>query len=283
MKKIALTSLIAMFAAGGASAANVIDGNPLYMPKAGHFYSETDLSSHTGKQDIKSWALAEEFGYGITNKLAVNIATEIVDERSFDQWAWTDLSLGLAYRMVDAGHWKADLLGQYLVTPIWGNHMSFLKAGTSDFETGTDYMWAVGVRGGYVASNWTIAGHALFEYMNTESFNWSEEQGKRGVHALVLGLDGQYVINSHWSVLAGVEYMGIVDNQWRGVPGEAAKVKNAGAWTGELGVNYNIDAAKYVGLYVSGDMQHKVKDDVAQSAWKVQNGFGFGAKFGVDF
>ena len=39
MKKIALTSLLSVFAVSGAYAANTIDGNPLYMPKAGHFYS----------------------------------------------------------------------------------------------------------------------------------------------------------------------------------------------------------------------------------------------------
>ena len=47
MKKIALTSLLAVFTASGAMAANVIDGNPLYMPGQNHFYSVTNLSSHT--------------------------------------------------------------------------------------------------------------------------------------------------------------------------------------------------------------------------------------------
>ena len=41
MKKLALTSLLAMFAVSGANAANVIDGNPLYMPEQNHFYSVT--------------------------------------------------------------------------------------------------------------------------------------------------------------------------------------------------------------------------------------------------
>ena len=53
MKKVALTSLIAMFAFAGAHAANVIDGNPLYMPKAGHFYSVSDLGSHS--EHLERW------------------------------------------------------------------------------------------------------------------------------------------------------------------------------------------------------------------------------------
>ena len=52
MKKIALTSLLAVVAASAAHASiNVIDGNPLYMPMKGHFYSETSLSSDTNNVD----------------------------------------------------------------------------------------------------------------------------------------------------------------------------------------------------------------------------------------
>ena len=58
MKKIALTSLLAVFAAAGANAANVIDGNPLYKPRAGHFYSVTDLYSHS--EDSETWTLIHQ-------------------------------------------------------------------------------------------------------------------------------------------------------------------------------------------------------------------------------
>lgn len=37
MKKLALTSLFAVFAVSGAHAANIIDGNPLYRPDQGRF------------------------------------------------------------------------------------------------------------------------------------------------------------------------------------------------------------------------------------------------------
>ena len=73
MKKLALTSLLAVFAVSGAHAANVIDGNPLYLPGANHFYSVSTIGSHTGHNDLKSWTMGEEFGYGITNKFAIII------------------------------------------------------------------------------------------------------------------------------------------------------------------------------------------------------------------
>ena len=83
MKKIALTSLIAMFAFAGAHAANVIDGNPLYMPKAGHAYSVTSLASHT---EGTPYTLGEEFGYGITDKLAVALETSATENKAFDEY-----------------------------------------------------------------------------------------------------------------------------------------------------------------------------------------------------
>lgn len=261
MKKIALTSLIAMFAFAGAHAANVIDGNPLYMPKKGHAYSVTTLGSHSGSEEIKSWGAEEEFGYGITDKLAVTVDTTVTDERSFDQWAWDDMSFGLTFRALEKGAWKLDLVGGYGVGPVWDNHRPFLD------KDDTGYAWTVGVRGGYAASNWTVAGHALFNYLNTESFNWNDD----GMHVWQLGVDAQYVMCPHMNVVAGVEYTGLTDS-W---------AKNAGSWDATLGLNFNIDTTKYVGVYVGAEMDHQ--GGANNDEWDVQNGFNFGAKFGIDF
>ena len=267
MKKIALTSLIAMFAFAGAHAANVIDGNPLYMPKAGHFYSISDLGSHS--EHTESWGLREEFGYGITDKLAVDVATTITDDQSFDKWSWNEMSFDLTFRALNKGNWKLDLIGKYEVDPVWGDHEPFLD------EDYTSYTWKAGVRGGYTSARFTVAGHAMFNYENTESFNWNEKAGKEGVHTVDLGLDGQLVLCDRWNLVAGVNYTGRLDDEDHGVPG--ATIKNAGAWEGMFGANFNIDATKFVGMYVKGTMHHATGD------WKTDDGFGFGAKFGIDF
>ncbi len=284
MKKLALSSLIAVFAVSGAHAANVIDGNPLYMPKANHFYSVTDLNSHTnkypnGEKQINTWNLGEEFGYGITDKLTVLVKTVLSEDDSFDQAQWGEMSFGAAFRALDKGAWKLDVLGAYAVDPVWGDHMPFLKSGTDAQGTGTEYTWTAGVRGGYTTSRFTVAGKALFNYWNTESFNWDEDEGFQGVHYLTLGLDGQFVLCDKLNLVAGVEYTGYMDKEWRGVPGN--KVKNAGTWDGTFGVNYNIDSTKFVGAYVSGSMNHQ--GGTKHDEWKADKGFGFGAKFGIDF
>ena len=87
MKKIALTSLLAMFAVSGAQAAakNVMDGNPLYMPKAGHFFSETTLASQT--EETRDWTLGERFGFGVTDNFAIALQTSMSELNGFANFA----------------------------------------------------------------------------------------------------------------------------------------------------------------------------------------------------
>lgn len=290
MKKIALTSLLAVFAAAGANAANVIDGNPLYMPTKGNFYSVTDLYSHT---EGTPYTLAEEFGYGVTNQLAIDVKTSLSENRAFDRYSWDGLSLKATFRALDRGAWKLDAYGEYaagassLVARVNGNGGALMYYPDADDETSwfdkdaTSYTWTAGVRGGYTTARWTVAGHAAFSYLNSETLNW----GDKGTHMLTLGVDGQFVLDSHWNLVAGVEYVGITNDHFAyDGDEEPGKVKNAGLWTGTFGVNYNIDATKFVGAYINGTMDHW-KGDVTkgEKGWGFEDGFGFGAKFGIQF
>ena len=283
MKKLALTSLMAVFAVSGAMAANVIDGNPLYMPGQNHFYSVTTMGTHT-KADDTPWGLGEEFGYGILNNLAVNVTTSLSENKAFDEYAWDDFGAKLTFRALDMNGWKLDVYGEYALNGLYTHPKPAGQDAWFDKDE-TEYAWTAGVRGGFVGSNWTVAAHTEFMYLNTESFNWNEGAGKQGVHVFVFGLDGQYVLNDSFSLLAGVEYTGIMDKEWLGIDG--AKVENEGEWFGELGVNYNIDATKYVGLYINGTMNHWKGDDSsmpgAKKGWGFEDGFGYGVRFGIDF
>lgn len=282
MKKIALTSLLAVFAAAGANAANIIDGNPLYMPTKGNFYSVTDLYSHS--ETTKDWTLGEEFGYGITDKLAVAVSTDFFegaeeagDDEAFDTYGLGNVALKATFRALDMGAWKVDAYGKYATegATIFGH--SDIADDTKWFDEDLiDYSWTVGVRGGFATPVFTVAGHLEFVYSNTESFNWDDE----GMHAWKLGVDGQYVIDRNWNLVAGVEYTARTDDG----------LKNAGTWFGEVGANYNIDATKYVGVYVNAVMDHWKGDVVdgmpvvgAEKGWGFEDGFGFGAKFGIQF
>ena len=82
MKKLALTSLMAVLAMSGANAANIIDGNPLYRPGEGRFYSITGVESHT--KAVDEVLLGEEFAYGISDDLAVVVGTTAGQADWFD-------------------------------------------------------------------------------------------------------------------------------------------------------------------------------------------------------
>ncbi len=266
MKKIALTSLIAMFAVAGAHAANVIDGNPLYMPKAGHFYSVTALESHTKAADAV--ALGEEFGYGIMDNWSVEVNTSLSQEDWFDKGEWDSLGLKTAFRFIDVSNWKMDLVGSYEVGPVWDGHDGFLK-GRFLAKEDSIYTWMVGLRGGYTAGDFTIAGHVNMFYLNEESFNWDDKS--LGVHFINAGLDAQLVLNSHWNLVAGADYAKMLDHY----------SETTGEWELTFGANYNIDATKYIGAYITKEVQHeKVTND---GDWQFQDGFGLGVKFGIDF
>lgn len=260
MKKLALTSLLTVMAFGGANAANIIDGNPLYRPDEGRFYSVTSVGSHT--KAVDEVGIAEEFAYGITDKLAVVLETSAGQADWFDVMSWNTLGIGLNYRMLDQGAWKADLMAGYSMAPVWGDHMSFMD------KDATLYDWTVGVRGGYVGEGFTIAGHVMFDYVGTESFNWDERDG--GLHLMRFGVDGQLLLSDSWNLVAGAEYTAWIDgDMWN---------LNLGTWDFTLGANYNIDETKFVGAYITKEMEH-----VAEGDWEVADGFGFGVKFGIDF
>lgn len=269
MKKIFLTSLLAVFAASGAQAANIIDGNPIYMPRAGHFYSVTDLSSHSENNEV--WTLGEEFGYGVSDKLAINLKTSFVERDGFDDYAWNDLALKATFRAFADGNIVADVYGGYSAgpnAPLAGGLVAHSKALDDTFWFDKDligYTWTAGARLGYTSGAFTVAGHMEYAYSNTESFNWNDEGWMN--HALKLGLDGQFVIDPSWNLVAGAEYTGYMDDE----------ADDSGVWTGYFGVNYNIDATKFVGAYVNGRMAHATGD------WEMDDGFGFGMKFGIDF
>lgn len=258
MKKIALTSLLAVFAVSGAHAANVINNNPLYRPEAGQFYSVTGLGADS--RNTSRVVLEENFGYGLTDRVAANITTSASESDWFDNGAWDHIGVGLNVRAVDMGNWKGDIFGSYNAMSLgtWGDDDSWFD------EDVTAYKWTAGVRAGYATAGWTVAGHVAFDYYNSESFNWDDE----GAHMLRFGLDGQLVLNQNWNLIAGVEYNADYDN-WS---------DNVGYWTGKFGANYNFDADKFVGAYITKHMDHN-----GAGNWEVDDGFGFGATFGIQF
>jgi hypothetical protein len=280
MKKIALTSLLAVVAASAAHASvNVIDGNPLYMPMKGHFYSETSLSSHT--QNVDEVTLGEKFGYGITDRLAVSVNTSMSESYWFKGNkaneenvglgnSWNELGADITWRVINDNAWKLDVMGGFEMDPIWGDHVPFLD------KDATLYTWKAGVRGGYVNNDWTLSAHANFIYANTEAFNWGDDDatyldGEFWMnHILNLGVAGHWTMSDTWSAYAGADYYKILDHY--------NDVENKGHWDLTLGLNMNIDTTKYVGAYLTKTIEREEDGEML-----IEDGYGFGVKFGIDF
>ena len=270
MKKLALTSLLAVFAISGANAANVIDGNPLYMPKAGHFYSVSSVDSSTNNVDV--FTFGEHVGYGIMDRWSFELGTSITGDDWFTKTQWNELSANTTVRFVDNTNWKWDVMGGYAVSPIWADGGKFMHSSFFGIEN-TEYTWTYGLRAGYAAGDLTIAGHIASDYTNTESFNWRN----KGWHMLRAGVDAQYLLSDEWNLVGGAEYIKSLNRY----------SEELGKWKLTFGANYNIDETRFVGFYVSKDVVHKPAADLngkmQDGRWEIQDGFGFGAKFGIDF
>ena len=94
-----------------------------------------------------------------------------------------------------------------------------------------------------------------YDYLNAGAFDW----GVRGLKNYRLGVEGQYVFDANWNVVAKVTYE---MPEW---------IDNF--FTGKLGVNYNFDATKYLGVYVFQTLHDgEFADDT-----------GLGLQFGIQF
>ena len=109
MKKLLLTSILGIAVAAPAVAANYIDGNPLYRPDAGKFYSVTDLSTDT---KFDAWGLGTELGYGINDDVSIFLRTG-ASTYKFEEGTtkWNNFALGASYRYFNEANWKADVYG----------------------------------------------------------------------------------------------------------------------------------------------------------------------------
>lgn len=223
---------------------NVINGNPMYRPDAGRFYSITTFGTNTNAKD---WALNERFGFGITDALSVFLDTTASTHRfDRDSFNWDNLAFGLSARLLDINNWKADAYGKMAVNSGWDGW----------WHGDNTFTWTAGTKIGYSTCGWTLNGLFEFDYTNTDAFNWDETPAGREYR---VGAEGQYVFNADWNIVASVMYEmpEAMDNYF----------------AGQIGVNYNFDTTKYLGLYVFQELHD---GDLNKET-------GLALQFGIDF
>lgn len=248
MKKIfVITALISV--TGAANAANVINGNPLYSPAKGRFYNLFTPIEANSKFD--RFVMADEFGYGITDKLVAMIQTagayDSSDNPEFGKWSWNHLQVGLDWTLVDDGESQAEIYGRGMQVYDTRQHLETIA-----------YNWTIGAQMGRVTENWTLAGVVELDYLNDDVDYKNSE-----AWAMTVGIQGQYIVNDNWNWVADLMFdFDLFDDYYNG-----ERLRLGG------GLNYNLDATKYIGFYVAKDLIHSFEHSPAE----------MGIVFGIDF
>ncbi len=249
MKKILFVPVATVLVATSASAANVINGNPFYSPAQGRFYNIlTPIELNT---KFEQFYMRDEFGYGITDGLTVSLSTsgsyDSSDDPEFGKWAWNNLQLGIDWSVLTQGEKRADIYAS--VTQVYN---------TKDSLETVAYNWTLGARVGRTTDFWTVAGVVELDYLKDDLPHFN-----RDAWAMTVGIQGQYLIDSSWNLVAELMFdFDLFDEYY---DGEHLRLG--------FGINYNIDAFKYIGFYTEKDVVHSFER--APMAFKVQ--------FGVDF
>lgn len=248
MKRIFIFGLLVGITTG-ATAGNVIDGNPFYNPAQGRFYNVwTPIELNT---KFEKFVVTDELGYGVSDDFAIHIATsgsyDSSDNPEFGKWAWNDLEFGFDWNLWDCDGQNAELYGD--VTQVYNtkNHLETVA-----------YNWQFGARVGRMADNWTVAGVLELDYLNDDLPHDTFD-----AWAMTVGVMGQYLLDSSWNLVGELMFdFDLFDDYY---DGERLRVK--------FGVNYNLDATKYIGAYVAKDVVHSFDDAPVY----------FSLDFGIDF
>ena len=127
MKKILSVSAIMASVTASAVAANL--ENPLYLPASGEIYSKTTFGimykvtdgtdnqrwrDHNGKVEFPIWRPMQDFGYGITDRWAIQSSFGYTYDYDIDRKGFHLGRIGLNYRVIkDLGGFVWDLYGDF--------------------------------------------------------------------------------------------------------------------------------------------------------------------------
>lgn len=249
MKKIFVFSAVLFVFSSVANATNVINGNPLYNPARGRFYNIfTPVELNT---KLERFVLSDELGYGVSDEFAIHVATsgsyDSSDHPEFGKWAWNDLEFGFDWDLWDEGEHHAEIYGD--VKQIYN---------TRDNLQTVAYNWTVGARMGRMTDDWTVVGVVQVDYLNDDLPNDTFD-----AWAMTVGMQGQYILDNNWNFVANLMFdFDLFDNYY---DGEQLRFG--------VGLNYNIDTTKYLGMYVEKDVVHSFERAPAK----------IGVVFGIDF
>lgn len=238
---------------GAAFAGNM--EHPLYLPSSGEFYSKSGMglmykrSDHTqalkkkhmdGKDEFPIWRFNEDFGYGITDRLAAHARIGWTQDDSINRKGMHRGRVGLTYRILTEEQspivW--DVYSEaYLsaLMPMKGKYSN----GNFTYDNYSNGRWGgyIGTKFGKVWGNFTLAAYA--EYLQTfGNHNNKIKVDKTGLpgsimaaagipdeisvdlastHEINAGINTFVQLSKKWSVGGGFEFIEHRDNSVKGI------------------------------------------------------------------
>ena len=216
---------------------NVLDGNPLFRPAAGMFVSTTTFGFDVDnrlRSGVREFGATTELAYGITNNLSIALHTGGLTSDRFQSgtYSWNNFGGSASFRFFQDGGWRADAFGG-----LTASEHNWWK------EASNIYVWNAGVRAGYTTCAWTLAAFVEGRYANAGAFDWNVP----GMHMLSTGVEGQYVLNHRWNLVANASY-NMIDG-----------MSALNHFVGTFGVNFNIDPKMYVGVGLTQTLNRDAK------------------------
>lgn len=184
MKKVLGITVVAATVFTGVASADVTKNmeNPLFIPQAGQFASKTGFglmykkADHTdamkkkgtdGASEFPVWRFAEDFSFGITDRLGVYASIGWTQNDDIDRKGMHRGRVGLNYRAIETlEHFVWDVYGEgYLsgITPMKGSY----SAKGFKYDNFSNGRWGA-VAGTRIGKKWTNLTTSVFaEYLQT--------------------------------------------------------------------------------------------------------------------
>lgn len=235
---------------GAAFAGNM--EHPLYLPSSGEFYSKSGMglmykrSDHTlalkkkhmdGKDEFPIWRFNEDFGYGITDRLAAHARIGWTQDDSINRKGMHRGRVGLTYRILTEEQspivW--DVYSEAYLSALMPMKGSYnLKDRSFTYDNYSNGRWGgyIGTKFGKVWGNFTLAAYA--EYLQTFGNHNNKIKIKKdefvglklpdevsvdlaSTHEINAGINTFVQLSKKWSVGGGFEFIEHRDNSVKSI------------------------------------------------------------------
>lgn len=237
MKKVSLLTLLTIATITTSVGAKVNIENPLYMPTAGKFVVQTEISNKDIPDFADRYSLVQSLAYGIKDDMSILASVEYMDLEAKndgeDENGFANFKIGSMYRFNDVftPGFIMDLYTQYGMTideDVEDEHMAL----------------EIGTRFGKIFGNYTLAGRVAYQF---QDYDKKDGEGEDSASNFSVGFEGQYSYSDKLSTSLGLDYV-LQDDRASSTGDDSfqitagANIEFHGLWTAEYVAELSDDA-----------------------------------------